>query len=242
MPTFIFYQNFKAMPLTQIRQVIEKKRHNGYRKPGKFYIIGERLPFQCCRIPFQLADQVPPVGFDKDSFKQWYDQSFTGQNIACNAVKCPGYFDWPSIEIAGVLWIPETEYPSAAHFFQEIRTMPVHICCDYVNKFPQDLVSLVDKYILLAHRKAIVDYSDGPLGWVDSHTLQAHTTVKYYPGIFAMFKVTGIQFTRYNALWQGRYKKVYKGWKKLGIDIVEIIPEEEIEGMGSVETQTVMLD
>lgn len=48
-------------------------------------------------------------------------------------------------------------------------------------------------WVALAHRQAIVDYSDGPTGWVDSFG-EAHTTIKYKPGIFMLFKPSAVEY------------------------------------------------
>lgn len=215
---------------------IETQRMNGYRRPGYFYLIGERVPYQCCSLPFQLSKDLLPLHGLQPVPEKFHQGKSIAEGGLCLSQNCPNAID--PRKIAGMMWVPENEYRFAAFFFSEIRTQPVQMLLQNIDW--QKLPSLVGSYILLAHRKAIVDYSDGPLGWVDSHTLEANTTVKYFPGIFAMFVVTGIEYVIGTDKPTNSLKNVYKQYQKMGVEIVHCIAEESLAESGNV-TETLKI-
>jgi hypothetical protein len=220
----------KSIPI-----IIEQRRANGYRKPGHFYLVGQAVNYQCCQLPKPLPDNSVPVAGIQDWPSDIFDILKAGD--ICLNNNCP--IGGESLQpIAGLMWIPENEYSSAAIFFQEIRTQQVQI--EVAEQ--AGLVDMIGKYMLLAHRKAIVDYSDGPFGWVDSHTLEAHTTVKYKPGIFAMFQISSIQFLTHQQKVTNRYKNVYKRYQRAGIEIITMITEDDFQAQGFAPVTTIPLE
>jgi hypothetical protein len=204
---------------------IERKRLNGYRKPGHSYLVGERIPFQCCSLPVELPEYLmPSKGLHKMDFALWPAKT-VNSGKHCLEKNCALS---TATEIAGYMWVPENEYPSASHWFTEVRTAPVNL--DSFNVFKP--VTLMGKFILVAHRVAIVDYSDGCQGWVDPETRKAHTTIKYKPAIFAMFQVQDLHYIVSTEKPDAKLKKLYKAYQDSGHRLIHVIPEEEMEKKG----------
>lgn len=184
--------------MLKISERIEPARGCGYRKPGGLYLVSGPHSGGCCRLPIPLtvcptcnAGIKPTRGF------QWISGELftTGGVASCPMLDSPGKI-WSSPcpmsqppEKLGLMWVGEKYYPSAAHFVQEARTQGIS---KRLAALPLDLV-IGQTWVALAHRCAIVDYSEGPQAWVDEHG-EAHTGIKYLPGIFMFFRPQAVEY------------------------------------------------
>lgn len=220
--------------MLHIQNVIEARRSNGYRKPGHKYLVGKKVPYQCCKLPVQLPDYcIPKQGLEpvpKGLFADRFADDTIKSVTPCISEKCCLYFDAMDESPSKMIWINEVEYNFAAFWFAEVRTRPVQLDCFGMPE-PQ---TLIGKNIFIAHRKAIVDYSEGAFGWVDSETKQAHTNIKYFPGIFAMFQVTGLEYVIGDSSPDAKMKKYYAVQQELGFKLVNVVPEEQLEKTGYI--------
>jgi hypothetical protein len=198
---------------------IEKKRLNGYRQPGELYLVGKMAGFQCCKIPIELSDtDIPKKGIVPVP-SSFIAGMCTGPIEHCVDQRMQG-------TTAGMMWVHDKNYPSAAHFFQECRTRPVEM---HIRKLHCG-IKPGESWILLAHRKAIVDYGNGGcMGWIDEHG-QAHSDVIYKPGIFAMFKVEKIEFLVGDGTTNAELKKM----QDAGIEIVNILHDETMDELPEI--------
>jgi hypothetical protein len=220
--------------MLRIFNQVEKKRLNGYRKGGHTYLVGNKVPFQCCKLPLQLPDHILPMpglrSIPNDFLKKEFEEDTVGSVRHCVQNKCSVLpsFDKEGKGPAGFMWINERDYPSAGMWFSEVRQGQVQLDCQGMLA-PE---TLKNKFILLAHRQAIVDYSDGAFGWVDSDTREAHTTVKYFPGIFAMFLCTDVEYILGSRNPDAKLKKLYTSYQELGRRLVNVIMDERIQKEG----------
>lgn len=196
-----------------ISERIESARLNGHRIPGEYYLVGNLVNFQCCKLPFPLSANLLPkrglLPMPGDLFRDCTQKLPT---------ECPAT-DHSNAHYAGMLWISERYYSHAAMWMSEARTLPVQVRIKNWSN-----VEIGASWVYLAHRKAIVDYSDGASGWVDEKTGEAHTVIKYKPGIFTMFQVQAIEYVV-----QDRTKTDFdflQGLKDKGITLVRVITDE----------------
>jgi hypothetical protein len=208
-----------------IQDRIESARPSGHRTPGHFYLVGKIAEFYCCQLPIPLpVDMMPKAGIVP------VPEAFIRSRLkACRKNDCPGSrtrvnpFEENSLNTAGMVWVPESYYPSAAIYVQEARQRgyQVHI------KSPHCGIKPGQSWVLLAHRKAIVDYARGMGGWVDEEG-EAHTEVGYKPGIFGMFKVDAIEYV-IPRVYQDGEKTYTDDIVKAGIIPVKVIHEEDLK-------------
>src|SRR5215472_14992217 len=148
-----------------VHERTEEKRGCGYRQPGGIYLVGSARSRGCCKLPWPLtvcptchAGIKPQRGF------QWVEPAiFAGAD--CNEeTPCPlDTFSYGYPQKIGLMWVGEKFYPSAAHFVQEAARQGVS---KRLSAVPLDFVVGQD-WVALAHRAAIVDYTDGMQAWVD---------------------------------------------------------------------------
>jgi len=81
---------------------------------------------------------------------------------------------------AGLIWIGESHYPTVRHFQEEAERMGIS---RRIRSVPKDFV-LGETYILLAHKKAIINEGEVP---------EYIGEVEYSPGIFRIFRPTRIE-------------------------------------------------
>jgi hypothetical protein len=204
-----------------IHERVERKRLNGYRKPGELYLVGSLPKYQCCNIPFQLSvDLVPKAGLQPLVNNIYQFECTTEKNeiakfcpIACSE-KC-----------AGMFWISEQHYRSAAFFFSEARTMPIQIRIKRLHCGVK-----IGSWVMLAHRKSIVDYSNGANGWVDNNG-EAHTDITYLPGVFTTMRVEAIEYVMecpYSEMKPGDRNHIDQ-LAAAGVDIISVIRDEDLE-------------
>jgi hypothetical protein len=170
--------------MLSVTECIESPRLNGYRKQGHLYLIGNLPNFNCCKLPIELpAGSIPKVGL-LPMPQEFENTMCSGPITSCvdQRMSKPG-------NISGMFWVNEVHYPSAAFFVHEARTNAIQIKIKHLHCG----IKPGESWVLLAHRKAIVDYSDGMQGFVDEAG-EAHTTVKYKPGIFSLFRVDRIEY------------------------------------------------
>ncbi len=196
-----------------IHDRVEKKRLDGYRVPGELYLVGRLPKFQCCNIPFPLSvDLVPKAGLQPipTSLKDF--ECKNERDVNCPMAGCQ--------QFAGMFWIPEVHYHGAAFFFAEARTLPIQIRIKRLHCGVK-----IGSWVMLAHRKSIVDYSNGANAWVDRDG-NAHTDITYLPGIFTMFQVTAIEYIMPKL--DITNTPIYD-LQKAGVTLVNVIRDEDLE-------------
>jgi hypothetical protein len=208
---------------------IEKQRLNGYRIPGELYLVGTMAPFQCCQLPITLQNDIIP----KRGIVPVPEQYLQSRLEDCREFKCPSAHKLE--EMAGMMWVNEKYYPSAAHFFQECRTASVEMRIKRLHCG----IKPGKSWILLAHRTAVVDYENGGCnGWVDQDG-KGHSDVIYKPGIFGLFKVERIEFILRNNFPEvtteverkmiGTELETLVKMKEAGIEIVQVLRDDEMK-------------
>lgn len=192
---------------------------NGYRKPGELYLVGELPKFQCCKLPITLPGGILP----KNGIVPLTPMAEHIPDHCINPTPiCPAFLD-EGKNFVGLMWINESHYPSAAFFFSEAREQGIQLQI----KRLQCNITPGKSWILLAHRKAVVDYSAGAFGWIDSGTGEAETSIKYHPGIFTMFRIDSIEYviTEENHRDTDQLQDFYKA----GIVLVNVIQDSDLE-------------
>jgi hypothetical protein len=150
---------------------------------------------------------------------------------------CPGRKENP---FAGMYWISEKDYQAAAFFHQEARSLPIQIKIKRLHCG----IEIGKSWVLLAHRKAIVDYSLGCSGWVGEDGI-AETDVQYKPGIFSMFRVDAIEYVVPELSREpgkmGPNEKQVKEWQDMssaGITLVKVYHSEDLPAGWELEDET----
>jgi hypothetical protein len=217
-----------------IHDRIEKARLNGHRIPGELYLVGKLVNFQCCKLPLELGKHtVPKRGLVPVPLSISADLPYAER--AGDAPICQGFLkyhkqaaaDCPVFEkkqFAGMLWVSERYYSHAAMWVYEARTEGVQLRIKQLHCG----IEIGKSWVLLAHRKSIVDYSEGAGGWVNEETGKAETAIKYKPGIFTMFLVEGIEY-----IVPGPADRDFDLLQKMcaaGITLVYVLKEEELAG------------
>jgi len=173
-----------------IRVRKEGPRGCGWRKTGGLYMMSEgegtfcgRLPIPCGTCPCCNRGIKPARGWS------WID----ADEVIRAAPPCKIHHkpeclncvinQMTSQEIgqAGLIWIGESHYPTVRHFQEEAERMGIS---RRIRSVPKDFV-LGETYILLAHKKAIINEGEVP-AYVGEE-------VEYSPGIFRIFKPTRIE-------------------------------------------------
>jgi hypothetical protein len=166
---------------------VEAERINGYREPGELYLVGTLPNFRCCKGPVELPKNIVPKRGLLPVPAEFY-LTTSNNSVECSA-HCPAGLNYSEGNTAGMIWVPEKHYQSAAFFVHEARSNPIQV---RIKRLHCGIVP-GKSWVLLAHRKTIVDYSEGMNGYVDEKG-NAHTTVRYRPGIFTMFRVDSIEY------------------------------------------------
>ena len=169
--------------MLRIEDRIETAKLNGYRQPGELYLVGDLPTFQCCNLPRELSKHLAP----KRGILP-----VPPTRPAFNLMNCPPREGCPIYQLnkdAVFMWVKEKHYSHAAMFFAEARTRAIQM---RIKRVPAGLV-IGKTWVLLGHRKAIIDYSEGAQGWIDKDG-NAQTNIKHIPGIFAMFQVQAIEY------------------------------------------------
>ena len=184
-----------------VTERIEKKRLNGYRIPGELYLVGSLPVTQLEKIPFELSQNlVPKMGLQPK----------------------PDGFPYSHALLAGMMWVNGKHYSHAAHFMQEARQLQVQMRIKRVSCSIEPGRTVV----LLAHRKAIVDYSNGCNGWVNSEG-EAETDIQYKPGVFSMFTVRSMEYVIKDET--DLEDKYIIQLAAAGVKLVKVIHSEEME-------------
>jgi hypothetical protein len=221
--------------LLTIRDRVEKARLNGYRIPGQLYLVGTLVNYQCCKIPLELSkDIIPKLGLlpvpmsIKEKELPYHDCIAVP---VCHQDSCAIF---SQKKFCGMMWVNEKDYPGAAFFVSEARTQPIqmrikHLSCN---------IQIGASWVLLAHRKAIVDYSDGAGGWINEETGQAETAIKYKPGMFTMFRVDAVEYLVTEKDLQGSAVKYLYDMQKGGVTLVKVTQETDLENQDYQESET----
>jgi hypothetical protein len=216
-----------------IHDRIEKARLNGHRIPGEFYITGKLVNFQCCKLPLELSKNEMPkrglvpvplsIGSHLPYAERLVNDPICGAWQEGPALPCPVF---NQKQFAGMMWINEKYYSHAAMWINEARNEGIQLRIKRLNCGLEP-----GKWVMLAHRKSIVDYSEGAGGWVNEETGEAETAIKYKPGIFTMFMVEGIEYivppnNNHNGIDE------LQKYCSAGITLVNVIKDEELSAQG----------
>jgi hypothetical protein len=238
-----YFQSFKYLPflftknniMLLIHDRIEKARLNGYRKPGDLYLIGRLVNFQCCKLPLELnKNLLPRKGLLPLPEEVQYPLPFA-ERLAnnpepdCNTKACSIFLG--KNQFAGMIWISEIDYSHAAMWISEARTEGIQIQIPG-NVYLHGAIEIGKSWIMLAHRKAIVDYSEGAGGWVNDETGLAETAIKYRPGFFTMFQVQGMEYVM-KMPWDMQHGNrnpgsIFGMMAKDGVTLVNVIHDEDL--------------
>lgn len=197
-----------------IRTIIEGERGCGFRKAGGLYLVGGASGSACCKLPFPLT--VCPCcgggikfgrGFgwiNTDLFQDGQPCSLPG---TCIAVK-PG-------ERIGLMWVGHKFY-TPTQFANEARTLGIS---KRIAQMPRGL-KVGETWIALAHKKAISSYVSDP-------TARPGQTsrMEYQPGIFMIFKLTGIQYVVHDSDGDDYLESL----EKRGIELVRVEKAEQLQ-------------
>jgi hypothetical protein len=204
--------------MATIYQSVERARGCGYRKPGGLYLVGPQQWIPCCKLPFELS--VCPVcnqGIHPGRGWEWIDFQIFRASSTCAEDYGPSELIkrdcsvWSNRGKLGLLWIGERFYPSAAHFAQEARVMGIS---KRLGQIPRDLV-IGETWVALAHRKAIVDYSNG----------MTADTIGYKPGIFSLFIPTAIEYILTGKETEEQLDQL----EKRGLKLVRVTTDKELQ-------------
>ena len=214
-----------------IQTRVEARRGCGYRKAGGLYLVGEAFGDTCHRLPFPL--HVCPTcghGIRQSRAWTWIDgfeifafETLCGDTsphcVAC--VICNPTLLLPTDEVkegeerpnrgkSGLIWVGEKYYRFPETFIAEANRMQIS---RRINAVPHGFV-LGETWIFLAHVKAIFERTGGQ--------------VTYTPGIFRVYRPTGIEYVVKGDETEKELEKMVKR----GITPVKVVPEGITSDMG----------
>lgn len=153
----------------------EPERGCGYRKAGGLYLVAGGAMSPCGKLPLRL-DVCPCCGAGIKPARGWTWVSpaalFKGR-VCSRAVEelltrepiqvCRGCMLSHPVDRAGLLWIGERFYPTAAAFLQEAGRLGVS---RRISQVPRDFV-VGETWVLFAHRKGLAENCQvcGGKGW-----------------------------------------------------------------------------
>ena len=204
--------------MATIQKRVEPRRGCGYRQPGGMYLVGAQRWFPCCKLPFELS--VCPVcnqGIHPGRGWEWIDFQIFKSSPCTKPLDIDG-LDYSQLcpihngtGKLGLLWVGEKYYPTAAHFAQEARVQGIS---KRIEQIPRDLV-IWQTWVALAHRKAIVDYSEG----------MTAETIRYQPGIFSIFFLTAIEYVVTNT----ETPEELDALENRGLTLVAVTKDEDLQ-------------
>lgn len=166
-----------------IIDVIDHERGCGKRKPGGLYLRSDNFGSSCGKLPLPLS--VCPccsAGVKPSRGWTWIDATKLFEGIACRNARlstaacgqCPLN---EGLGKAGLLWVGEGFYKTPEIWIQEAMEFGIsrriaHIPIGF---------KLRETWVLMAHRKAITDYS-------------VPNVVTLRPGVFQIFLPTRIEY------------------------------------------------
>jgi len=172
---------------------VEQMRGCGYRKVGGLYLCGEGLTMACDRLPYAL--EICPVCGAGVKFTRgwtWLDwKSFAGthrmiEHCSCPQNVCPVCVPGSQPQPYGLLWVGEQFY-SPESFIEEAFTLGVS---RRIAAIPRNL-KLDETWVLLAHKKAIVNHEPAPSG---TWTPEPDEAAEGSPGVFYAFRPQRLEF------------------------------------------------
>jgi hypothetical protein len=226
----------------------ESKRGCGFRKPSKggvgIYLMGPSISVACGRLPFRLeACPCCGGGIKPTRGFTWFEPQVLigpvpeptpmGCGEACRS--CPMGRGMPEGK-HGLLWIGGGYYKKPIDFMMEAQRMGISRKLPAV---PRDFV-LGETVVYLAHREAVSPLVCSPgssIPCVPKGTPRnADGTVKDLPGIFTVFKPTGIDLViedennvpeRAQKLQERLQKQLDEGKGSGEVQLVKVIPVGE---------------
>lgn len=167
-----------------IQIVYDKKRGCGYRKLHGLYFRGDGSGHPCGRLPIPLttcpccgAGIKPTRGFTWVNADMLIEASSKKECHQPDCDRCPiSAIIKAGIGKAGLLWVGEAYYKSPDDFDREAAEQGIS---RRIASVPRGF-TVGETWVLLAHRKAIVEYKFG-------------APVKFTAGIFRLFKPTHIE-------------------------------------------------
>jgi len=171
-----------------IHTSIEKKRGCGYRKPGGFYLIGSKEAAPCCKLPVLLT--ACPCCGNRVKFTrgfQWISGKILGAADCSVIWKYNGTCPLVSIkdQRIGLMWVGRAFYSTPKEFENEAARMGVS---KRIKHLPKNCK--IGSWIALAHMAAVEILPGSP-----DHPKGEHWPMpEWVPGIFHIFKVTGIDY------------------------------------------------
>jgi len=190
-----------------------KIRGCGWRKPGGLYFVAAGFSLECGKLPIELG-LCPTCGFgikqtrgftwiDGDKFASINTEKCGREQFKMEAELCRDLcpFQNKGFGKVGLLWIGETYYKTPADFQKEVAIQGLS---RRILTVPREF-KLGETWIFLAHPKTMMDFCsncDGEgiviektnFGEKHSPCQKCDSGLIFQPGIFRIFKPTGIEY------------------------------------------------